>query len=240
MGGEILVKTPSVPPASPAVIPPHAGSSATFGLPAFQRAGQLIFEIFARGLCRVWCPIRIAGSQNLPRTPYLICANHASHIDTVALLIATGQPFSRFATLAAHDYFFATPLRRIGFAFLLNLIPLDRSASPSSTMRAVAACRDFLDQGAPGGLILFPEGGRSVTGTVGPFRRGAALFPMRLGLPVVPVSISGTRRLMPKGRLLPRRGSISIRIGEPLWETADDSVMAGAWRQVVAMQESFQ
>ena len=228
------------PPPDPlaSVLREPAGSTSAPGRPLYQRAGQRIFEVLARGLCRVWCPVQVAGRHNLPRTPYLICANHSSHLDSLAVLIATGQPFARFAVLAAHDYFFTTRLRRIGFASLLNLIPLDRAASPGSAMSAVAACRDFLNQDAATGLILFPEGGRSVTDAVGSFRRGSAVFPMRLGLPVVPVSIGGTRRLMPKGRLLPSPGRICVRIGEPLWQVGDDSVMVEARRRIVAMQES--
>ena len=244
MGDKALLTPPPEPLESAAGISRPAGCGPASERPLYQRAGQRVFELFARGVCRVWCPLDLAGRHNLPREPYLICANHASHLDTLALLIATGQPFSRFAILAAHDYFFATRLRRLAFAFLLNLIPLDRSASsysasPSSTMTAVTACRHFLNRNDAAGLILFPEGGRSVSGTIGPFRRGAALFPMRLGLPVVPVFIGGTRRLMPKGSFWLRRGTVTVRIGEPVRQIGSESAMAEVWRQVIAMEESL-
>lgn len=237
MGDESFLKRPSERP-SPFAVSARVGTASESARPLYRRIGQRIFEVLTRALCRVCCPVRITGKENFPATPYLICANHASHMDTIAILIATGEPFSRFAILAAKDYFFATELRRAGFGSLLNLIPLERTASPSSTLRTVTACRGFLHQNDGAGLIIFPEGTRSVTDTVAPFRRGSALFPMRLGLPLVPVWIGGTRLIMPKGRLMPRLGQISVHIGKPLGQKTGNSVMLEARRQIVAMQES--
>lgn len=200
-----------------------------------ERIGQFVFEGLARLICRLWCPLRVAGQENLPDVPFLICANHSSHLDSIVLMIATGEPFRRFALLAARDYFFGNALRSLAFRYLLKLIPLDRSAQPYSLRATLSCCVDFLDQGNRG-LILFPEGTRSANGDIGPFKRGAALFSARLGLPVIPVCIEGTRRVMPKGRIFPKRGPIVVRIGEILWPRNDESIVMQARNRILALK----
>jgi 1-acyl-sn-glycerol-3-phosphate acyltransferase len=204
--------------------------------PRGQQITQAIFERLARILCRFWCPIHVVGRNNLPDAPFLICANHASHLDSIALMIASGQPFDRFATMAAEDYFFGTKLRRFGFKYLLNLISIDRLAARSSVHKTLSGCAEFLKQGNRN-LILFPEGTRSATDEIGTFEAAAALFPMRLGLPIIPVFIGGSGRVLPKGRFFPKPGSIEVRIGKPLWATGDPSTMEDARSQIMAMRE---
>jgi 1-acyl-sn-glycerol-3-phosphate acyltransferase len=201
-----------------------------------QRITQMIFEGFTRAVCRVWCPIHVAGRNNLPNAPFLICANHASHLDTIALMIASGQPFGRFATMAAEDYFFSNKLRRFAFKYLLNLVSIDRLASPASIHKTLSDCTQFLKQGNRN-LILFPEGTRSATGEIGTFKPAAALFPVRLGLPIIPVFIGGTGRVLPKGRFFPKRGSIEVRIGKPLPARGDDYSMEDARSRILAMRD---
>lgn len=201
-----------------------------------QQIPQLIFERLARVMCRMWCPIHVVGRDNLPNAPFLICANHASHLDAVALMIASGQPFERFATMAAADYFFGDKLRRFGFKYLLNLISIDRLATPSSVHKALSGCTQFLQQGNRN-LILFPEGTRSTTDEIGTFKAAAVLFPRRLGLPIIPVFIGGSGRVLAKGRFFPKRGTIEVRIGKPLWARGDDSTMEDTRNQILAMRE---
>jgi 1-acyl-sn-glycerol-3-phosphate acyltransferase len=59
--------------------------------------------------------------------------------------------------------------------------------------------------------MIFPEAGRTLDGTVGPFRPGAFRLAASLGVPVLPVTISGGHQAWPPGRVLPRRGRITIR-----------------------------
>jgi len=203
--------------------------------PACERVTQHLFEAFARLLCRTWCPLRVIGRENLPEVPFLICANHSSHLDSVVLMIAIGKPFGCFALMAARDYFFGSKLRSFAMGCLLKLIPLDRSARPYSLRTTLARCADFLNQGNRG-LILFPEGTRSATDDIGPFKPGADLFSERLGIPVIPVCIDGTQRLMPKGRLFPKRGTVTVQIGEMLWPRADRSIAVEVRSRILALK----
>ena len=202
---------------------------------ACERIAQRLFESFARLLCRIWCPLRVVGRENLPEVPFLVCANHSSHLDSIVLMIAIGRPFDSFALMAARDYFFGNKVRTFTMGCLLKLIPLDRSARPYSLRTTLARCADFLNQGNRG-LILFPEGTRSATGDLGPFKPGADLFSARLGIPVIPVCIDGTRRLMPKGRLFPKRGMVTVLIGEILWPRADRSIVVEVRSRILALK----
>ena len=65
-------------------------------------------------------------------------------------------------------------------------------------------------------MIIFPEGGRSPDGWGQPFRGGAAYLAIRCGVPVVPIHIYGTGKILRKGKTLPRPSSTRITFGDPL------------------------
>ena len=76
-------------------------------------------------------------------------------------------------------------------------------------------CEKFL-QRPQGNLILYPEGTRSGSGEIQTFKKGAGLFAVELGVPVVPAHIGGARTILPKGKFLPRPGTVTVRFGEPI------------------------
>jgi 1-acyl-sn-glycerol-3-phosphate acyltransferase len=72
-------------------------------------------------------------------------------------------------------------------------------------------------------ILIFPEGTRSQDGTLLPFKKGVFSLALRARVPIVPVGISGSSRLQPKGSFIPKqKGVIYIRIGKPI-ETAQES-----------------
>lgn len=169
------------------------------------------FEAATRLFFRTWCPLRVTGLANIPASPFLLCANHTSHLDSLVLMLATGERFHRFALLAASDYFFGGNLLYRLLGLVLTLIPIDRAARPASFRKTLNRCADFLHSGRA--LIVFPEGTRSVAGSMGPFKRGASVFCRRLDIPVLPARISGTDQVLPKGVRFPRRGPVFVDIG---------------------------
>ncbi|HEY7792218.1 MAG TPA: lysophospholipid acyltransferase family protein [Vicinamibacterales bacterium] len=178
------------------------------------------FEWFARALFRLYLPLRVSGA--LPGEPSLVCSNHTSHLDSIALMIASGRPFASFRLLAASDYF--APESRAGrlTRSVLNIIGIDRSSAGSAGLRqTIAECADTVREHGVH-LIAFPEGTRSMRGGLLPFKRGAGLLAVALNLPVVPAYIEGTRAAMPKGAWLPRPGRLAVRFGAPIrpadWE----------------------
>jgi hypothetical protein len=84
---------------------------------------------------------------------------------------------------------------------IVNAFPFSRT---DSIRPSLEHCARLLDRGWS--ILIYPEGTRSITGQMGPFKSGVGLMAVELGVPVVPVNISGTYQLLPKGRAIPRRG----------------------------------
>ncbi|MFI9051184.1 lysophospholipid acyltransferase family protein [Streptomyces sp. NPDC053427] len=152
----------------------------------------------------------ITRHGRLPRGGCVVVANHSSHADTAALLAALD---ARHAPLigAAADYWFATPWRRRICRRLAAGFPVRRTGGGLEDLLGMAGALR-----AGRAVVLFPEGTRGGDGAVGDFRRGALLLAERAGVPVVPVGLAGTDRLLPKhGRL--RRTHLRVHIGTPLY-----------------------
>ncbi|WP_347178188.1 lysophospholipid acyltransferase family protein [Streptomyces sp. LX-29] len=145
----------------------------------------------------------------LPRGGCVVVANHSSHADTPALLAALDAGHTP-AIGAAADYWFDSPWRsRICRVFAAGF-PVRRTGGGMTDLLSRV---DELRAGRA--VVLFPEGTRGQDGELGSFHRGALTLAERAGVPVVPVGITGTDRLLPKhGRLRP--ALIRVRIGTPL------------------------
>jgi 1-acyl-sn-glycerol-3-phosphate acyltransferase len=152
---------------------------------------------------------RVVGAEHLAAIsgPVLVCPNHASHLDFSALRLALGPRLRRrLAAAAAADYF-RTSRQRQFFSAWLGAFPFARAVSPDS----MAAAEQLLEAGWS--VVVFPEGTRTRTGQLGPFRPGVGLLAVRSGLPVLPVRIVGTFEALPPGRSLPRRTRVEVRFG---------------------------
>jgi long-chain acyl-CoA synthetase len=155
------------------------------------------------------------GLENLYQLPgpVLICPNHASHLDAPSVrYVLTGRMRDRTAIAAAADYFFGGRLLGPVVALATGAFPFGRTEHVRASLGYVSS---FLD--ANWNVILFPEGTRSPTGRLGPFKSGIGLLATQLGVPVVPVGIRGAHDILPKGAKLPRRrGRVRLSFGRPL------------------------
>ncbi len=148
----------------------------------------------------------IRGLELVPRDgPLLICSNHVSNFDPLVF----GACFPRVLHVLTKVELYRNPVVR---AFLLrcNAIPLRRGEADRLALQAGLA---VLRSG--GALLLFPEGHRSRGEGVLPFARGVGYLALRSGAPVVPCAIWGSERVLPRGRIWPRRGRIWLRVGQP-------------------------
>ena len=177
--------------------------------------GSAMFEGFCRSFFTCYCPLTVDGSACLPEGPFLLCSNHCSHMDSAALMTASRRSFRDFALLGASDYFFRSPnIRRLVSPFM-NIIAIDRHPGPKSLAACLATCRRFLRE-TGGALIMYPEGTRSSDGEMQPFKAGAGLFAVELGVPLIPAFIEGTHDALPKGQTMPRPGRVTVRFGEAM------------------------
>ena len=161
---------------------------------------------------------QVRGLENLPTNgPFILSPNHQSFLDPFALVAVL--PFRIFRQLffvGAVEYF-ETPASA-WIASRLNIVPVDPDARLVPAMQAGAF---GLRVGKV--LVLFPEGERSIDGTVRKFKKGAGLLSEHLGVPIVPVALDGLFEIWPRGRsldwrrLLPWSGHrVRVAIGAPL------------------------
>lgn len=158
-------------------------------------------------LLRTAFDLHVEGAERVPQAgPALLAANHLSFLDPAVLQAAIPRPIHYLMTARLYRD------RRWQWLFrLFDTVPVTLG---SGNFKALAEAAARLDAGEVVGV--FPEGGISQDGSLGPFRRGAALIAMRARTSVLPVAILGTREALPPGALRPRRACIRVRVGEPL------------------------
>lgn len=152
---------------------------------------------------------RITGRAYLPAASrFIVAANHASHLDMGLVKHALGDWGDSLVTVAAKDYFFDDPLKRVYFENFTNLIPMDRHGSLRESLRLAAR---VIDSGAI--LLIFPEGTRSETGIMQPFKPSIGYLALAHKIDVLPMYLEGTHDALPKGKLLPGSRDIAAHIG---------------------------
>lgn len=149
------------------------------------------------------------GLEHLPEGNVVFVCNHQSNYDVI-LFFAHVRKHTRW--VAKRELFkipvFGQTMR------LAGNIPVDRDGSESDKSRlseAVMAVRERVS------VMFFPEGTRESDGKLKPFKKGAAVFAIQAGVPIVPMAVSGTRLILPKGSLAIRWGKrAALVIGEPI------------------------
>lgn len=187
------------------------------------------------GYLRLGHRMVVHGREHLPRAaPFVMVANHASHLDALALASVLPWRLRRVTyLLAAGDVFFETPTRSLLSSLLLNALPMRRHAP---VRHALADLRTRLREDGCG-LVLFPEGTRSATGTMAPFRPGLGMLVAGTDVPVLPCHLEGTFAAWPRQARLPRLRPIAVRIGAPLC-FADVADERDGWAAVAARAEA--
>lgn len=151
---------------------------------------------------------RVSGLQHLPASPCIVVANHASYLDGMVLTAILPPRFGfvikREMTRVPVAHFL---LRRIGSQFV-ERFDTRRGAADARRILALAESR--------ASLAFFPEGTFRPEPGLRRFQGGAFAAAVRGDLPVVPVVIRGTRRMLGAGRLLPRPGRLEVIVKPPV------------------------
>lgn len=166
---------------------------------------------WARGILRMsGAEVRLEGAEAVDWAhPLVVVANHQSWFDVFALI----------AVLPARTRFVAKEeLARIpvfGNAWqTCGHISVDRSDRSRAIASLDHAGRRVRDERLA--MVLFPEGTRSRDGQLQAFKKGAFVLAMKTGVPVLPVGITGSRHVMPKGSFRIQKGVIRVRVGRPI------------------------
>jgi long-chain acyl-CoA synthetase len=174
--------------------------------------------VLARVLVRTLARPLVSGIEQLPpKGPLIISPNHQSYLDPFVLIgVLPYRVFRELFFVGAAEYF-QTPLT----AWLgrqLNIVPVDPDTNLLPAMQAGA-----FGLGHGKVLVLFPEGERSIDGTVKKFKKGAAILSYHLQVPIVPVAIDGVFQIWGRNRpvnwkaLLPWSGHhAGVAFGRPL------------------------
>jgi 1-acyl-sn-glycerol-3-phosphate acyltransferase len=152
---------------------------------------------------------RVAGREHLrPGEAVVFCSNHESNIDPPILFQALHP---RLHVLFKREL---TKLPLLGRAFQIGgFVPIDRGSREQS-MAAIEQAAASLRGG--NSFLTFPEGTRSRTGALLPFKRGPFLMALKAQVPVVPVAIQGGAASMRRGSRIVRPTTVSVRIGRPV------------------------
>ena len=190
--------------------------------------GGLAISAAWRALVRLYLQVmhrlRVEGREHLPAAPFVVVANHSSHLDALTIAAALPRALGRRAfALAAGDTFFTSLPAAAFAAYAVNALPVWRKATTPADLQAMR--QRLTEDGAV--LILFPEGTRTRTGAMACFRPGVGALVAGQDIPVVPCFLDGAFAAWPSTRRLPRPGRLWLRIGPPLRFPASQADRAG-------------
>ncbi|QQS08463.1 MAG: 1-acyl-sn-glycerol-3-phosphate acyltransferase [Phycisphaerales bacterium] len=178
---------------------------------------------------RTYNRLTVIGADRLPtRPPFVLVANHTSHLDAL-ILAATLSREARDSAycVAAGDAFFESVGVAAATTILFNALPLWRKKVTSHTLQGL---RERLESGHTG-LIIFPEGARSRDGLPLRFKPGVGMLVSESSIPVYPCHIDGAFQALAPGVRMPRPVRITVRVGTPLTFQSLHNSREG-WNQV--------
>jgi long-chain acyl-CoA synthetase len=208
--------------------------------PPVALARALLLEVAILPMVRELVRLKVAGLEQLAavQPPVIFAANHTSHFDTAVIYCALPRRWRRrLAPAMSQDFFRALFQRRhvsreefwkaagqfVLASGVFNAFPLPQKMG--GARRALRYTGELIDRGyCP---LVFPEGERSETGRMLPFKSGIGLMARRLSVPVVPVYLEGVYEVYSVHHEWPSPGRVTVRFGNPLrFEAAGDYLQA--------------
>lgn len=170
--------------------------------------------IWSRLMCWLnFITVSATGHHNIdPSTSYVFVCNHQSAFDIFSIYGWLGHNFR---------WMMKAPLRKIplvGYACARSRQVFVDNSSPTAVRRTMTDAERILSRGMS--VTVFPEGSRTPDGRMHTFKKGAYRLAMEFSLPVVPVTIDGAYRVMPRHHKAPRWGHIAITIHPPIMPSA--------------------
>ena len=190
-----------------------------------------LWAIFLRLAFKFYIRLKVKGKfkgfyQKYPKL--IIISNHASHLDGPAIL--TSIPFTHWMDLyilAARDYWFGSRALRFFSKYFLGAIPVDRKVKKTDSIKK---CISLLDNLKRIWIVMFPEGTRSLDGSLKPFKNGVGLFSRKTDTPVLFLYLRKNRSLWPKGQSFPLPGKMYLYIG-PVQEPGDTDTIFNNYKK---------
>ncbi|HSB08821.1 MAG TPA: lysophospholipid acyltransferase family protein [Blastocatellia bacterium] len=183
------------------------------GLVLITKNENLIYSpvrVFVRaGLAMVGVQVAVNGLERLdPNQTYIFTPNHQSLIEVPLWVAYLGRNIAYLGKKEVFKY----PIFGYGIR-LVGVVPVDRSNSAAAVESAKLATEN-LKRGKS--YVVYPEGTRSKDGGLLPFKKGAFMMAIDAGVPVVPITISGATKIMPKGQIKIFPSTVRVTIHEPI------------------------
>ena len=194
-------------------------------------AQMTFFALAIKPFMALFIGLRVRGREHLAGPgPFVLIANHSSHLDTMSLLsLFPLRKLRGIRPVAAADYFERNAFVSLLTKTLFNILPIARkNITPENN--PLRRMREAIEAGES--LIIFPEGTRGSGSEIGEFRSGVAhLIEKMPGVPVVPAYLVNMGRSLPKGEFIPVPFFCEIRIGAP-------RVMTGSRQEITKALEA--
>jgi 1-acyl-sn-glycerol-3-phosphate acyltransferase len=204
------------------------------------RQGKVVErDACAQAIARKWAQsglaingssINVVGIENVPRSGgVLFVANHQSNFDIPVMIGHVPRDKGFIAKLELSKVpAFSRWMKYIGCIFI------DRK-DPRQSLTAINNAAEQLKAGHS--IVIFPEGTRSADGTVGPFKAGGLRLAIKAGVPIIPVTISGSKNIMPKGTSIIKSATVKVVIAPPLqpheFKGMDSNQISGKVRNII-------
>jgi 1-acyl-sn-glycerol-3-phosphate acyltransferase len=201
----------------------------------FRKAGRFTSAALKLLFALVGCRVRVVGKEYVDAPGAKVYAsNHTSYFDVLTLMLGLGVPYHFIAKVEVGGMpFIGTFLRKMGHT------KFDRS-DPQSRLRQSEEMEKLLRAGES--IFVFPEGTFTGEDGVRPFQLGAFKAAVDAGVPVVPVSLAGTRNFLRDGTYLPRRTSVTITVSPPIFpRVASETAKAedgSAWHELIRLRDT--
>jgi len=205
----------------------------------------LCLNLMILPIFRSFIHLDVVGLNNLKQThgPFIIAANHTSHLDPLAILSALPFKFRNRISPAMgldrfHYYFtkfshtsvqknrlredpqrnishrLKRALQKIAYVIITFLFQTFPFPQITAFKPSLEFCGEIVDRGK--WILIFPEGEVSKSGKMGSFKRGIEDIAKNTGIPVIPVGIFGMHNVLSPGRILPHRSNVTVNIGKPI------------------------
>jgi len=185
----------------------------------------------------IGCRVRVVGKEYMDTAGAKIyAANHTSYFDVLPLMLGLGVPYHFVAKLEVrHMPFIGTFLRQMGHVWF------DRTDG-DARLRQSEQVQELLRQGES--VFIFPEGTFTREDGLRPFQLGAFKAAVEVGVPIIPVSLAGTRKFLRDGTYLPRPTDITITLSPPIFPRTATSASADSnggesagWHDLIRLRD---
>jgi 1-acyl-sn-glycerol-3-phosphate acyltransferase len=201
----------------------------------YKKAGEFTCAALKVLFALIRSDVRVIGKEHM-ETPgaKIYASNHASYFDVLPLMLGLGVSYRFVAKMEVGAMpFIGTFLKQMGH------LKFDRT-DPESRLRQAQELEEFLRHGES--IFVFPEGTFTPEDGVRPFQLGAFKAAVATGVPIIPVSLAGTRRFLRDGAWLPRPTSVTITLSAPIYPrtAANKSTSADStdWHELIRLRDA--